>query len=444
MWFKERELKITVPCGGWFKLNAGQHVPCRIAYSKDQLQQLKSAIKEKVCTVDCTVLFMAVLCFVHSSLILFLFLCLLCSLLCPSALVLSFSTKPSLNAACVQALPLAEDRVGLLSDCYALCKAKMLDLGDLMELMAEFAEEESYVVWAEIEQQILGADQVLRSGYTQYPGFAKFVQALVVDASTKCGWDEKPDDGHLDKLLRSVLVRLQCRFPSQTTMAEASKRFQAFLADASYKGLPTDYRAAVFTIMLRESGPQQGQVVYQDLMKVFNRSENQPEKLLVMSALGVGASKELKDRALNFVLSGEVKMQDIMYAVRSVGASGPGGAQLAWEWFQTNQVELQARTGAALSIYSHVITACSGFFVTEEKVAEVEAYFVANPQPSAARKISQNLESMKANVEWLAHILPGKLSQEGFFDFLVGLYLDKAEVRPRAESNANEMDDLLG
>merc|ERR1712166_3970 len=389
VWFKERELKITVPCGGWFKLNAGQHVPCRVAYSKDQLQQLKSAIKEK-------------------------------------------------------ALPLAEDRVGLLSDCYALCKAKMLDLGDLMELMAEFAEEESYVVWAEIEQQILGADQVLRSGYTQYPGFAKFVQALVVDASAKCGWDEKPEDGHLDKLLRSVLVRLQCRFPSQTTMAEASKRFQAFLADASYKGLPTDYRAAVFTIMLRESGPQQGQVVYQDLMKVFNRSENQPEKLLVMSALGVGASKELKDRALNFVLSGEVKMQDIMYAVRSVGASGPGGAQLAWEWFQTNQEELHSRTGAALSIYTHVITACSGFFVTEEKVAGVEAYFVANPQPSAARKISQNLEGMKANVEWLAHILPGKLSQEGFFDFLVGLYLDKAEVRPRAESNANEMDDLLG
>ena len=49
VWFKERELKITVPCGGWFKLNAGQHVPFRVAYSKDQLQCLKSAIKEKVC-----------------------------------------------------------------------------------------------------------------------------------------------------------------------------------------------------------------------------------------------------------------------------------------------------------------------------------------------------------------------------------------------------------
>merc|ERR1711865_412005 len=142
--------------------------------------------------------------------------------------------------------------------------------------------------------------------------------------------------------------------------------------------------------------------------------------------------------------SGEVKMQDIMYAIRSVGSSGPGGAQLAWEWYQNNLEDVKSRTGAALSIYSHVVTACSSFFVTAEKVAEVEAFFEANPQPSAARRISQNLEGMKANVAWLEFLLEGKLSQDGFFDFLVGMSLDRGEVRERAASTANEMDELLG
>jgi len=386
VWFKERELKITVPCGGWFKLNAGQHVPFRVAYSKDQLQCLKSAIKEKALS--------------------------------------------------------AEDRVGLLSDCYALCKAKMLDLGDLMELMAEFAEEESYTVWAQLESVVMALAPLLRGGYPQYVGFAKFVQALVADASTKCGWDEKADDGHLDKLLRAVLVRLQAEFPSQSTMGEASKRFQAFVSDASYKGLPTEYRVPVYKIMLRESGPQNGVGVYNNLMMIFNRAETHPEKLQVMQAIGVGASKELKDRALAFAISSDVKMQDMMYPIYSVSRSCTGGAQLAWEWFHANRADLQPNTN--VGIMQSIVSACSGQFVTAEKVAEVEAYFEKEPMESAKRKISQNLEGMNTSVAFLEHLLQGKLSQEGFFDFLVGLYLDKAQVRPRAESNANEMDDLLG
>ena len=106
------------------------------------------------------------------------------------------------------------------------------------------------------------------------------------------------------------------------------------MADAKYTGLPQDYRASVFKVMLTQSGPQGGQKVFNDLMSIFHRSTTHPEKLLVMRALGYGASKELKERALTFALSSDVKLQDIMYSIYSVSGSGPGGAQLAWEWFQ--------------------------------------------------------------------------------------------------------------
>ena len=58
-------------------------------------------------------------------------------------------------------------------------------------------------------------------------------------------------------------------------------RFQAFVSDASYKGLPTEYRVPVYKIMLRESGPQNGVGVYNNLMMIFNRAETHPEKLQV-------------------------------------------------------------------------------------------------------------------------------------------------------------------
>eukprot|EP00656_Telonema_subtile_P050572 TRINITY_DN658_c0_g1_i1.p1 TRINITY_DN658_c0_g1~~TRINITY_DN658_c0_g1_i1.p1 ORF type:complete len:682 (+),score=187.52 TRINITY_DN658_c0_g1_i1:183-2228(+) len=389
VYFQEKELKIKVPVGGWFKLNAGQHVPCRVAYQPEQLQLLKGAVK----------------------------------------------TKAGLSA---------EDRVGLLSDCFAASKAKMLDLGDLMELLAEFSEEESYTVWAEIERQVMALNPLLQMGYSQYQGFAKFVNALIGSAAAKCGWDQKVEDSHLDKMLRAVLIRLQCEFPSQETVMEASKRFGAFVADSSYAGLPAEYRSPVFTVMLRESGPQQGQKVFADLMMIFQRAATHPEKIQVMRAIGHGASKELKDRALAFALSADVKLQDIMYSVYSVSGSGPGGAQLSWEWFQQHFEELKAKASASMGILNHLVTAVSGRFVSTEKAHEVEEFFQTHPLPLCERKIEQNLEAIRGSAAWLEVLLTGKLSEDGFFEFLVGLYLDKANTRERSESTNNDMDELLG
>merc|ERR1712194_10297 len=243
--------------------------------------------------------------------------------------------------------------------------------------------------------------------------------------------------------LRAVLIRLQTEFPSQETVMEASKRFGALVADASYTGLPSEYRTSVYTVMLRESGPRNGQKVFADLMVIFQRASTHPEKLQVMRALGYGASKELKDRALSFALSSEVKLQDIMYTVYSVSGSGPGGALLAWEWFQAHFEELKGKASASMGIMSHLVTACSGRFVTSDKADEVEAFFQAHLLPLCERKISQNLEAIRGSAAWLESMLKGKLSQDGFFEFLVGQYLEHV-TRSRAESGANEMDELLG
>ena len=45
-----------------------------------------------------------------------------------------------------------------------------------MELVAEFSDETNYTVWAEIERQIMSLLPMLRAGYNQYAGFAKFAQ----------------------------------------------------------------------------------------------------------------------------------------------------------------------------------------------------------------------------------------------------------------------------
>ena len=97
-----------------------------------------------------------------------------------------------------------------------------------------------------------------------------------------------------------------------------------------------------------------------------------------------------------------------------------------------------------MGILTHTVKACSGQFVTNDHANEVEGFFKEHNLPQCERAIKQTLEKIRGDAAWLEAILAGKLSQDGFFDFISGLYLDKAEPRERAESKHNEMDDLLG
>lgn len=98
-----------------------------------------------------------------------------------------------------------------------------------------------------------------------------------------------------------------------------------------------------------------------------------------------------------------------------VANSGAVGIDLCWKWFQENFAELQRRAGNAMGIMNHLVAICGGQFVTEEKAAEVEAFFEANPVPLASRKISQMLENMRINAKWLETMKAGKLGDDGFF-----------------------------
>merc|ERR1711871_1622792 len=107
------------------------------------------------------------------------------------------------------------------------------------------------------------------------------------------------------------------------------------------------------------------------------------------------------------------------YPINGVSSSGSAGMDLAWEWFKLNFEELKKRAGNAMGIMNALIQVCAGNFVTEEKAAEVEAFFQEHPVPGAQRKISQLLENMRINHSWLERMKSGKLGDDGFFALIM-------------------------
>jgi len=341
---------------GFVKLNAGQHVPCRVAYDAATFERLKLAIRMG-----------------------------------------GLETK---------------DRVGLVSDLFALARAGKKDVGDVLELLAEMANDLSYTLWAEIESDLKSLAPVLEAGYKNYSAFAEYIKALLRAPSEKVGWEPKEDDDHLTKMLRGVLIRLQSDYPNEEAIKEATTRFWAFHGDPESKALPSDYRAAVYKIVLKTGGERE----YNALYSIFKRAKTHPEKLEVMRCLGQSQHQQLKQRTLQWALHSEdIKLQDIMYPVMGVATSGAEGIELCWQWFQENFTALEKKAGNAMGIMNHLVSICGGRFVTKEKAKEVEDFFEAHPVPLATRKISQMLENMRINSDYLERMQGGKLGDDGFF-----------------------------
>lgn len=360
-WMRDTSAKITVPLSGpdgWIKLNAGQQVPLRVCPSPKMVEGFARGISSK-----------------HMS---------------------------------------TSDRAGVLSDVYALVKAGELSPEVLFKVLSAYRGETEYTVWETIESVLISLDTVASGNPIIVELFRKFAKGLVGELANVVGWDPAPSDGHLTSLLRALMVRLLARFCSsdEAVVANARDRFEKFLENPEdVANLPTDSRASVFKIVLKSGGEKE----YEQILSYFDTALDMAEKKHVLNTLGASNDKKLKQRTLDWSISGKVKIQDFFSPMGSVGRS-EGGAEISWAFFQKNLELMKKMIGkASPSLMDACIVLCCGSFCTNEKADEIESFFKSNPMPQSARKISQMIESMRANASFLSKLEASECSNETFW-----------------------------
>ncbi|KAG5192903.1 membrane alanyl aminopeptidase [Tribonema minus] len=344
----------------WVKLNAGQHTLMRVAYTDGMLSALTKAIKSK-------------------------------------------------------ALP-AEDRVGMMSDAYALTKAGKMGVEQLVALLPAYSQEDNTTVWESLEMILVGLDKVLQDNAALQQPFKAMAAKLIAPCAASIGWDPKPDDGHLSKLLRGTMIRLLGRFAWDTpaVQEEAKRRFTGHCEDPEAGSLPSEYAAPVYQIILKSGGTAE----FDQVMAILNRTDDIAQKKQVYAAIGAANSAELKKRVMEWAVT-EVKLQDFFYPINSVAGSGKLGQDLAWAFFKDNFERLRGMLGkASPSLMDAVILYSSGGFCDHDKAAEVEQFFKDHPLPSNARKISQVLEGIRINATFLQRMTTSPLADKSFWDSL--------------------------
>jgi len=285
------------------------------------------------------------------------------------------------------------DRIGIQGDAFALSVAGLVPLSDALNLARAYTNETEYTVWADLAGNLakVGIVWSLEHNSAQY---RRFVVDVFSPIGKKLGWDPKAEDTDLQKLLRVVVLAQLGNNGDAATIQEAKNRFKQVLAGKLE--MSADLRALVYKLTVAHGGHEE----FDQVIDIYRKADLHEEKLRALRALGSSDRHDLIARALDFVMTSEVRTQDFFIGLHPLTQTAPGRVA-AWKFLQDRWADIEKALGDAAGLLDRTIGYTTSTFASDERADEIEKFFRERPVPSAERTIRQSLEAVRANSRWL-------------------------------------------
>ncbi|XP_003222532.2 puromycin-sensitive aminopeptidase [Anolis carolinensis] len=285
------------------------------------------------------------------------------------------------------------DRLGLQNDLFSLARAGIISTVEVLKVMEAFVNEPNYTVWSDLSCN-LGILSTLLSHTDFYEEIQTFVRDIFSPIGEKLGWDPKPGEGHLDALLRGLVLGKLGKAGHKATLEEARRRFKDHVEGKHI--LSADLRSPVYVTVLKHGDS----TTLDTMLKLHKQADMQEEKNRIERVLGAISQPELIQKVLTFALSEEVRPQDTVSVIGGVAGGSKQGRKAAWKFVRDNWEELYNRYQGGFLISRLIKLSVDGFAI-DKMAAEVKAFFESHPAPSAERTIQQCCENILLNAAWL-------------------------------------------
>ncbi|KAJ3359428.1 Aminopeptidase 2 mitochondrial [Allomyces javanicus] len=303
------------------------------------------------------------------------------------------------------------DRVGLISDVFALAAAGYSSTVDALALLSHFKGEQEYVVLEIIASKLAQVKTV----WAMEPDpvgdqLAALQRSIFAPTAHAMGWEYPDGESHLDGLKRQLAIGQAGMAGDKELVAQAKARFARFIQGDTHAIHP-NLRGAVYAIVLRHSsvspaakGGEPHSVELEAVKAIWeNESTPMDQRLAALGALGHVQDSTLLAGLLEYAMDeSKVRPQDVMYPLRSVAANArAGGRVLAWKFVQQRWDELHARYQQSLSLLAHCVSIAGDFASAEFAETEVEGFFAGKDTEAVDRALMQTLEKIRAQAAWL-------------------------------------------
>ncbi len=300
-------------------------------------------------------------------------------------------------AAHVESLPPA-DRIGLLGDTWALVKVGRVPVTSFLDLANSTRNDTTLAV----EQQTLGSLEeidVLQRGLPGRAAFQAYLRGVLAPRFARLGWDAKPGETSDTSLLRSGLITELGTLGDPSVVAEARRRFAAYVKDQS--SLPANLIGPTLEVVARYAD----QAAYNQLLTLAQTTPDYRKKVRFYRALSGALDPKLARQTLNLTLSPQLATvpQAGLRLIQGVAFAGEQ-PDLALSFFRQHQGALLANQDALMKVFA--VPTLYGAFSDTAHADALLAYAKANLPPDAAPQIAKTAAHIRFAAALKARLLP--------------------------------------
>ncbi len=277
------------------------------------------------------------------------------------------------------------ERITLLNDAWAMVRVGRAGIGDFLSLAEGVQSDRTPAVVLALLGRLDYIGDDLVSGPEREP-YRAWVRRLVRPMAQELGWEPAPHESDERRRLRAgVLHALAYTGRDPEALAQARRMAERYMKDSS------SVDASLATTVVRLAALEGDAALY-DRFLAAARSTPLPEDayryLYVLTYFG---DRELLKRALDYVLSPDVRSQDAAYVILSV-LLNPEGRELGWEFVKARWPEVEKK----LTAYSgpYLVRHTGDAFCDAKSRGDLERFFTQHQVVGAERSLQQALETV--------------------------------------------------
>jgi len=285
----------------------------------------------------------------------------------------------------------SSDRLGIVSDSFALSKAGLISLAQTLSLVKNFENEDNFNVWSNISENLSSVGSLF-SQEDFFPHFQTLLLGLFSKIYEKVSWSSSTDT-EMTKLLRPIVISQIGSNGDASVIEEAKKKFSEYIQDRN--SCPPDLLSVIIKLAMRNGGEDE----YLNMIKLYETSDVPEVKIKCLIGIGQVSDESLIERALEYGFSENVRVQDIIYLINAC-ATTDKGKHATWSWVKTNWDKLSQDLSP--SLLARTVTCSTQGFDTNEKAEEVRQFFSSgNTQPGIERTVEQSVETILSNASYI-------------------------------------------
>ncbi len=281
------------------------------------------------------------------------------------------------------------DRIVLLDDQWALVESGQQDLPTYLKLASRMGTDLDQRAWSQVNEALGTIEHDMR-GQPLHDAFAAYARSLVRPVADRLGWDPRPDESTgTQRLRRAVLANLGA-WGDAAVVAEARRRFAAFVGDHSAVG--PDDQGMILAIVAANADAS----TFEQLHAVARAAGNESELQRYYAALMGVRDPQLAAQAARIAVAEDFPAQAQSVRLGLVMHLADANPQLAWTTFTGNSELLLKPQGP----YAPLIVAQYSPEVFWEGASPdvIEAWARAHVPAEMADSLARGMESARFNL----------------------------------------------